>query len=136
MIFKDKDHYVRFSEAQQRIDLNDQLAQADCFLLTFRESVWRKVKKHIKPNVFDFDDFGFFPKDETEQALFNSAYDLYYGADSITVCDLCDRDYINDEAFRAIIGAVMYLRFGTEEDRAVVREEEQRSRMNSDRSLI
>lgn len=120
MFFKDKDHYERFSDAMKRIDLNDQSAQTACYLLTYCDSVWMKVKKHIKPNVFDFDDFGFFPEDETEQALFNAAYDLYYGADSITVCDLCDRDYINDEAFRAIIGAVMYLRFGTEEDRAVV----------------
>lgn len=120
MIFKDKDHYERFSEAMKRIDLNDQLAQAACYLLTYRQSVWKKVRKHLKPEVFDFDEFGFFPEDTTEQALFNAAYDLYYGADAITVCDLGDRDYINDEAFRAIINAVMYLRFGAEADRAVV----------------
>ena len=56
MIFKDKDHYERFNEAMKRIDLNDQLAQAACYLLTYRQSVWKKVKKHLKPEVFDFDD--------------------------------------------------------------------------------
>ena len=43
MIFKDKDYYERFSEAMKRIDLNDQLAQAACYLLTYRQSVRKKV---------------------------------------------------------------------------------------------
>lgn len=120
MIFKDKEHYERFSDAMKRIDLNDQTAQVACYLLTYRESIWRKVRKYIKPQVVDFDDFGFFTEDDTERAIFSAAYDLYYGADDITVCDLTVSEYIPDEAFRAIINAVMFLRFGTEEDAAVV----------------
>ena len=56
------------------------------------------------------------------ERVFNAAYDIYFGTDSITLSDLTFTDEIPDDALVAIANVLMYMRFGFDSGTAEVTE--------------
>jgi len=112
MIFKNKNHYLRFCEAIETIGWDDQAACAVCYLLSCKKKLWSRVKRGIKADCIDFEEMNFDPRNDTEQALFDAAFDLYYGINEIPIGVLFEYNMIPDEAFFALLYAITYLRYG------------------------
>ncbi len=122
MIFISKEHERRYFEAIDFASEPDNDWLGAVYLITASERVFNALEPFIGDCYVDFDEVHFRAQNMFEVAIFNAAYDIYFGTDSITLSDLTFTDEIPDDALVAIANVLMYMRFGFDSGTAEVTE--------------
>lgn len=85
---------------------------AALFILTSDWVIWSHSKYHIKPNYIDFDSIEIPQTDTKIYTRIQSAKDMVFRSNLVSIADLCERSLVSNETFIVLLSAVYISRYG------------------------
>ena len=115
MLFRDAAHKQRFAALRKEQTVGV-LAKppfmAALFLLASDQFLWSRAKSAIHSDRIDFSAIDIRGITMESYAVYQTARDLYYGTQHITLADLTDPELVNDSLLRLLINSFLVRRHG------------------------
>lgn len=115
-MFLSMEHEMKFNYFKQQVIVSNHKPSkrylAVLYLFTSDDKLWEYVKNEILPKGFRFHKMGLRGISTDGYALYQTAKTIYTGKKSIKINEIGDKDIVGDEAFKAIIHAVLITKYG------------------------